>query len=263
MQKTNADKKNRTVWALMHVTHEDMGSFEFYLRALGIRPVPLMACTTDIAALNPTEADLVLVMGGPMGVYEACSRKHLTDEIKFIEKRIAAGLPTLGVCLGSQIIANALGAKVYKGPQGKEIGWYPVSINDAGMRTPLRHLDKAETIVAHWHGDTFDLPQGAKLLASSDKYQNQAYSYGENILGIQFHPEVTEVKLERWYQNNKHEIDEVGTSIEALRADAHRNGEILKQQNRIFFTEWLAQVAPHFLEKHPNLMPEEQMALQA
>lgn len=242
--------RNTKVWALMHVSHEDLGSFEFTLRDFGIKPVPIMARQADIAALDPAEPDLVIIMGGPMGVYEANQYPHLHQEIRFAERRIALNKPILGVCLGAQIMAKALGARVFRGPQGKEIGWNPVSVNAEGMRTPLKYLDQSECVCAHWHGDTFDLPQGSTLLASSDRYQNQAFSYGDNVLGLQFHPEVTETKLERWYARLIADITKAGKSVEGLRADAHRHGETLKAQNRLFFTEWLGIVAPHLLAKH-------------
>lgn len=233
----------------MHVTQEDLGSFDFTLRNYGIKAVPVMPCQSCIKHLDPAEADLVIVMGGPMGVYEADENPHLHDEVQFIQQRIALDKPTLGVCLGSQIIARALGARVYKGRQGKEIGFHPVSVNEAGMRTPLKYLDASETTVAHWHGDTFDLPEGATLLASSNRYAHQAFSYGNNTLAIQFHPEVTEVKLERWYARLPADIAEVGTSVPELRAAAHRHGAQLQQNAALFFTEWVGQVAPHLLSK--------------
>ncbi len=245
--------KNKKVWAIMHVTHEDMGSFEFFLRAFGIRPIPMLARNTDIAALDPSEPDLVLMLGGPMGVYEADNFPHLHHEIRFAEQRIASGKPMLGICLGSQIIAKALGANIYKGPKGQEIGWLDVNVTEAGMHTPVRYFDKAEGPVMHWHGDTFDLPNGATRLASSALYENQAYAYENNVLALQFHPEVTELKLERWYASGKHDMDEAKTNPETIRADAQRYGDALRQRNRLFFTEWLAQTCPHLLEKHPRL----------
>lgn len=250
---TGKNQQKPKVWAIMHATHEDMGSFEFFLRSYGIRPTPFLAKNTDIEALDPAEADLVLLMGGPMGVYEAESFPHLHHEVRFIERRIAAGKPTLGICLGSQIIAKALGADVYKGPKGKEVGWYDVSITEAGLSTPLKYFDKMEGPVMQWHGDTFDLPAGATRLATSDKYENQAFSYENHVLALQFHPEVTELKLERWYTSDPGDMAEVGTDAETIRSMAHKHGDTLRQRNRLFFTEWLGTVAPHLTTKHPRL----------
>lgn len=237
------------VWAFVHVSHEDLGSFEHVLRNFGIRPRTFLTGTCDIECLDPEEADLVIIMGGPMGVYEANQYPHLHHEIRFAEQRMALGKPLLGVCLGSQIMAKALGAKVYKGAQGKEIGWNAVSMNAHGLRTPLKYLDKSECTVAHWHGDTFDLPANTTLLGSSDRYQNQAFSYGGNALALQFHPEVTEVKLERWYARLIGDIHEAGKTVDSMRSEAHQYGDALKRQSRQFFCEWLSEVAPQLLVK--------------
>jgi GMP synthase (glutamine-hydrolysing) len=159
------------------------------------------------------------------------------------------GKPVIGICLGSQIIAKALGANVYKGQAGKEIGWHNVHMTEAGAQTPLKYFDAGVGPVMQWHGDTFDLPDGAVLLASSACYPHQAFSYGDHVLAVQFHPEVTELKLERWYENQRHEIAEMNLCVNALRADAHLHGDALKQRNRKFLTEWIDTVAPHLLEK--------------
>ncbi len=249
MGQHNPTNEERKVWAFVHVSHEDLGSFEHVLRGYGIRPRTFLSGTCDIECLDPAEADLAIIMGGPMGVYEADQYPALHHEIRFAETRLALGKPLLGICLGSQIMAKALGSKVYKGPQGKEIGWNPVSVNVQGMRTPLKYLDQSECTCAHWHGDTFDLPQGAELLASSDKYQNQAFSFGDAALALQFHPEVTEVKLERWYARLLADIHEAGKTVDEMRTEAHRYADQLKNQNRLFFTEWLDNVAPGLLAK--------------
>lgn len=244
------DKQVNTkkVWAILHATHEDLGSFETILRSYRVHPRILRAQDTDIAALDPVEADLVFIMGGGMGVYEADAHPHLRDEIDFVQKRIAAGKPLIGVCLGSQIMAAALGAKVYKGKKGKEIGWYDVHITPAA-NGPLRHLDAAQGPVMHWHGDTFDLPDGAVRLASSALYENQAFAVGDHALALQFHPEVTELKLERWYDRHASEMAEEGISAQTLRDAAHAHAASLRQRNRRFLTEWLGRAAPHLLVK--------------
>jgi GMP synthase (glutamine-hydrolysing) len=247
----NTDPK---VWAFVHVTHEDLGSFEHVLRGYGIRPRTFLTGTCDIECLDPAEPDLVIIMGGPMGVYEANTYPHIHHEVRFAEARMALGKPILGVCLGSQIMAKALGARVFRAPQGKEIGWHPVKMNDEGLRTPLKYLDAGECTCAHWHGDTFDLPAGATLLASSDKFEHQAFSFGPNALALQFHPEVTEVKLERWYARLVQDIHEAGYTVDGLRTQAHRFGDLLKNQNRQFFTEWMDRVAPGLLVKRHNAL---------
>ena len=148
--------------------------------------------------IDPLCPDLLVVMGGPVGVYQADDYPFLKQEIEILEKRIAADLPTIGSCLGSQLIAAALGEKVYVGEQGKEVGWKPLKVTGAGMETPAKVLDGTQTNMFHWHGDTFDLPKGAQLLAKTDQYENQIFSFGQNTLGLQCHPEVQKNQLNEW-----------------------------------------------------------------
>jgi GMP synthase (glutamine-hydrolysing) len=124
----------------------------------------------------------------------------------------------LGICLGAQLIARALGAKVYPGP-AKEIGWSALRLTDAGRQGPLAAL--ADVPVLHWHGDTFDLPGGAARLASTDLCANQAFAVGRQVLAFQFHPEATEVGFERWLIGHACEIAGTpGVSPQGLRAQA-------------------------------------------
>ncbi|MGH6794582.1 MAG: glutamine amidotransferase, partial [Methylocella sp.] len=171
--------------AIRHVHFEDLGTFEEPLTRAGYK-----LRYYDVGRRNlpdPLAPDLVIVLGAPVGAYEEDKYPFLRDEIDLVTARCRAGRPTFGICLGAQLVARALGARVY--PSGiKEIGWGPVDLTDAASTTPLRHL--ARTPVLHWHGDTFDLPQGAVRLASTAKCRNQAFCVGSNILGVQFHPEV-------------------------------------------------------------------------
>lgn len=231
---------------ILHVEHEDMGSFEHVLHNHGIMAEIVYAPCCDISALDPHDGDILVLMGGPMSVNDAPDIPWLAHEIELVKQRIAANLPILGICLGSQIIAKALGAEIHTGPQGKEIGWMPIQVNEAGLNTPLRHLDGDHTSMFHWHGDTFDVPQGATLLASSPLYRNQAYAYGDNVLALQCHPEITEAKLERWYKKGEAQLIEVGKNVQDMRLNAQAFGPRLQAQNHAFFEEWLRAVAPQF-----------------
>jgi GMP synthase (glutamine-hydrolysing) len=132
---------------------------------------------------------------------------------------------------------------VFPGPAGKEIGWAPLTLTDAGRQSCMAHLAPHLTDVLHWHGDTFDLPDGALRLASTKAYANQAFSFGKAALALQFHPEVTAAGLERWYVGHACEIAATqGISVTQLRQDARRCAAKLEKQGALCFREWLSQL---------------------
>jgi GMP synthase (glutamine-hydrolysing) len=133
----------------------------------------------------------LIVMGGPMGVYQTDRYPWLRDEMRLIEDAMKLNLPVLGVCLGAQILAAALGAKVERNPAGKEIGWHPIRLSDSAKDDRLMRGLPATMTPFHWHGDVFDLPRGAISLASSEKTPCQAFRHGDKTYGFQFHFEVT------------------------------------------------------------------------
>ncbi len=143
------------------------------------------------------EARAIVILGGPMGVYESDRFPHLADEIALAADALARDVPILGVCLGSQILAAAAGGRVYRGPE-REIGWFPVTLSPEGRIDPVVGALPAETVVFHWHGDTFDLPKGGVLLASSRLYAHQAFRLGRCAYGVQFHPEITPEMVDLW-----------------------------------------------------------------
>jgi len=150
--------------------------------------------------------DMLVVMGGPMGVYEYEKYSWLKDEQDFIKKAIDADKYVLGICLGSQLIAAALGAKVY--PSGKqEIGWFKIDLTEEGNQRWGSFDPENRWVVLHWHGDTFDLPEGAKLLASSEATKHQAYAIGDKVLALQFHLEATPVTAGGMINIFKDELD--------------------------------------------------------
>ena len=134
--------------------------------------------------------DLLVVMGGPMSVHEEGQYPWLAAEKSFIREAVESGKKVLGICLGAQLLAYALGAKVYANLQ-KEIGWYPVNLTPAGRKSRAFHKFPSVFTTFHWHGDTFDLPPEAEWLASSEASRNQAFQYGQNVFGLQFHLEVS------------------------------------------------------------------------
>lgn len=164
------------------------------------------------------QADLVVVMGGPMGVYQADRYPFLHDELRVLRDRLVRDAPTVGVCLGAQLLAAAAGSRVYKGPQGVELGVFPVMLTDAGMTDPIFTALPRTTEVAHWHGDTFDPVPGGVLLASSDRYAWQAFRVGR-AYGVQFHPELDAETFGRWLDDAPDDVHASGRYVEALRQD--------------------------------------------
>lgn len=241
---------NREVLAVRHVYFEDLGSFE---RVLGDRGRPVRYVDVGFArigALNPLSASLMVILGGPINAVDDARYPTLTPLAGMIEKRIAAGLPTLGICLGAQLIARVLGARVYAGPR-PEIGWTPLTLTPAGHASPLAHLDAASTSMLHWHGDTFDLPDGATRLASTALCENQAFAWGENVLGLQCHPEVRADRFEPWLIGHASEIVSAGVDVNALRADTARHGPQLEAQASRMFGEWLDTVDARMAARQP------------
>src|SRR5271166_1735480 len=129
----------KTALAIRHVPFEDLGTFESVLAAKGFQLSYADCCVDDIASMDPVAPDLLVVLGGPIGAYEDDIYPALRDELKVLEERLRANRPTMGICLGSQLIARTLGARVYRNPQ-KEIGWAPLSLTATGRQSPLRHL---------------------------------------------------------------------------------------------------------------------------
>jgi len=225
----------KTLLAIRHVAFEDLGGFEAPLAEAGyaIR-------YTDMgldAAADFGDPDVLVVLGGPIGAYEDGSYPWLKDEIAFIAHRLEAQKPTLGICLGAQLMARALGARVYPGA-AKEIGWKSLSLTqgDTGLLAPL-----ADHPVLHWHGDTFDLPEDAVLLASTDICPNQAFSLGRHGLAFQFHPEARAQGFERWLVGHACEIATTpGVSVTGLRADTARLASAALTKGQQVLRDWLA-----------------------
>ena len=223
--------------ALRHVAFEDLGLLGGVLAQRGHAVTYVDVPVADLADFDPLAADLLVVLGGPIGVYENHLYPFLDAETALLERRLAAGRPTLGICLGSQLIAKALGARVY--PSGvKEIGWAPVTLTAEGRGSPLRHLES--TPVLHWHGDTFDLPAGALRLASTAACANQAFSVGRTALALQFHAEAAGRALETWFVGHTGEIAATpGISVPQLRADTLRCTPAVTRAGAACFEEWL------------------------
>lgn len=225
----------RQAIAIRHLAFEDLGLLGPLLEAKGFAIRYIDAGLEPIDAAEVAGTDLLVVLGGPIGAYEDDKYPFLTPELRAIQRRLEADRPTLGICLGAQLMARALGARVYPGP-AKEIGFAGLSLSDAGRRSCLVHLGNGP--VLHWHGDTFDLPAGATNLASTRICENQAFSIGRS-LALQFHAEVDSRRLEAWLIGHTVEIGAAGLSVTELRADAARVGAGLLARGRAAMQAWL------------------------
>ena len=231
----------RLAIAIRHVACEDLGNLAPVLRQRGLTVRYVEAGADDLEKLNPLAPEVLIVLGGPIGAYEEDRYPFLTDELRLPERRLAADLPTLGICLGAQLMARALGAKVYAGPD-KEIGWAPLELSDAGSRSCLAPLGERRVDVLHWHGDTFDLPSGAIHLALTSAYENQAFAWGTRALALQFHAEVRARDLERWLISHAYEIEYTpGLSVRQLRQDTQSRAPRLQTRAACCWQTWLNQ----------------------
>ena len=222
--------------ALRHVHFEDLGTLEPVLREIGYNVRYVEAATDDLRAPDLDQPDILFVLGGPVSAYDEALYPFLTDELALIERRLSSGLPIVGICLGAQLMARALGARVYASGV-KEIAWSTLTLTEAAQQGPLRHL--ADTPVLHWHGDTFDLPEGALHLASTPLCRNQAFSVGANALGLQFHIELAGADIEHWLVGHAVEIASAGASVTALRADTKAFATACAAKARQCLADWL------------------------
>ncbi|MFI0980985.1 glutamine amidotransferase [Streptomyces sp. NPDC021093] len=223
--------------AIRHVAFEDLGSFEQVLRERGIGTTYVDAGQGRLLErVERRSPRLLVVLGGPIGAGETDAYPFLEEEVALIRARLSRGEPVLGICLGAQLIAAALGAKVYPA-EAKEIGWGSVELSAAGTGSPVAELT---TPVLHWHGDTFDLPAGATHLASTPVCRNQAFAVGRSTLGLQFHVEVLGAAIESWLIGHAHEIAQAaGVSVKEIRADTQRHAGLLESRSRRFLNRWL------------------------
>lgn len=229
--------------AIRHIACEDLAGFG-----------PLLAdrfCELDTldmdapAALETLEeaadADLVIALGGPMGVYDADRYPFLKREIEILAGRLRSGQPTLGICLGAQLMAAAAGAPVYPGGR-QEVGWYPIRFEPEAAADPvLGELVSGSDLFFHWHGDTFDLPAGSRPLGASERFARQGFALGRHAIALQFHAEITPEALEGWLAVYEAGLQPGAGVMSAadLREGARRHGASLAARGRAFLERWL------------------------
>ena len=229
----------RTAVAIRHVHFEDLGLFGPALARAGYEVRYHEAGVDALRELEPVRTDLVIVLGGPVGAHEDGKYPFLREEVGFLERRLTAARPTIGICLGAQLMARALGARVHPGPE-KEIGFAPVALTGEGRASCLAAFDG--TPVLHWHGDAFELPGGAVRLASTRACENQAFAYGRNAIGFQFHPEAGGGGFERWLIGHTFELAQAGVDVPTLRAAHEALAPDLGRRADACLAAWLDQV---------------------
>ncbi|WP_408590446.1 glutamine amidotransferase [Novosphingobium sp.] len=220
---------------IRHVPHEGVAGYREPIEAAGYQVDRIDVSDPGFGCIDLREPDLLIMMGGPMGVYETDRHPWIACQMRRLALRLEADRPTLGVCFGAQMVAAALGARVFPGG-AKEVGFHPVTVHDT--QGPLRHV--ADTPVLHWHGDTFTLPHNVELLASSHVYDHQAFRRGANLLALQFHAEMGEdPRFDAWIEQSPDDVEAAGHTPDSLREAHAAHGARAAAAGRAMIAEWL------------------------
>ncbi len=224
------------VVVVRHVAFEDLGVIADVVGERGMDVHVLEAGVDPVDVQEVLGADLLVVLGGPIGVGDVGRYPFLADEMDAIGARLESGGATFGVCLGAQLMAAALGARV--APTGRhEIGWSPLGLTAAGEDSVLAPLGGVP--VLHWHGDQFEIPAGARRLAETPGFPNQAFDLGPRVLGLQFHLEARPERIESWLVGHAVELAAAGVDPRDLRAQARGVGSRLPEVARAVVHAWL------------------------
>jgi len=222
--------------AIRHVAFEDLGLLGPLLRARGYEVRYHDAGIDPFGRETLLAPDLVVVLGGPIGVYEGAVYPFIAGEIAAIEARLDAEKPMLGICLGAQMMAAALGARVAPGPI-KKIGFAPVTLTSAGETSVLAPLGNAP--VLHWHGDNCALPTGCEPLAATANCPVQAFARRPSQLALQFHLETEPARFESWLVGHTVELGKAGIDPRDLRAQLHTLGPAARERGGKVLADWL------------------------
>jgi GMP synthase (glutamine-hydrolysing) len=227
---------------LQHAPNETLGTIEIALRNHQIEAKYIQTYSGQPVPGEMGDNAGLIVMGGPMGVYEQTTYPFLRDEMRLIENALVLGRPVLGVCLGSQLLAAALGAEVKKGKR-KELGWYAVRLSEAAPLDSVFSGVRSEFWPFHWHGDVFSLPKKAVGLASSEQTPYQAFRYGENAYGIMFHLEVTAEQISHMLADFADELREAGGDPGVIMAQNPRHLPVLREISGQVFDRWADKIS--------------------
>jgi GMP synthase (glutamine-hydrolysing) len=244
---TQGETVMKTVLALRHTPFEDLGTFEPQFRKMGFAVRYLDVGIQPLCAESPLDADIAVVLGGPVSARDIARYPYLGEEIAWLRARLIDDMPTLGIALGAHLIAIALGASIQ--PGARDIGWVPLAAGADVRAGYLRPLLEQDIRVMQWHEDSFGLPPNARHLAASAHNANQAFAWGRNCLALQFHPEPDVAKIERWLIAGGPEIARMpGFDIAGFRNDSERYGPTLRKAAQEFLFRWVRQLDSHPFE---------------
>jgi GMP synthase (glutamine-hydrolysing) len=231
------DARVKTLVALRHLAFEDLGLLAPLLAGLGWRIRYHDVGVDPLDGLDLGQVDLLAVLGGPIGAEDDDAYPFLRDEVQLVRERLATQRPMLGICLGAQLVARAMGARVQ--PMGaKEIGYAPVSLTGDGQRSPLAAIGTQP--VLHWHGDQFAMPQGVASLASTAACPHQAFCIGQHVMAWQFHLEVDAARIEQWLIGHAGELAQARVAPQRIREDARLHDVALQRTLAAVMQPWLA-----------------------
>jgi len=223
---------------LQHIDCEDLGTIEQAMIHRGISYRYVRLFDGDPLPEDIKNYSGLIILGGPMNVYEEDVYPYLKDEDILIKEAVKRRIPVLGICLGGQLIAKATGAKVNKGAK-KEIGWYDLLLTPGGKADKVFKNFPERLTVFQWHGDTFDIPSDATHLAGSVLFPNQAFRIGDNIYGLQFHLEVTQKMISRWMNEYKDELSSLDyIDPEKIIKDTDKHIKTLSQHAELFYNRF-------------------------
>lgn len=239
-----------TVCAIQHVPCETLGLIASVLKRQGLAVKLVRPFRGERIPRSLRGCAGLVVMGGPMGVYEQDQHPFLADEIRLLQRAVREAKPVLGVCLGSQLLAAALDAPVTPGRR-KEIGWHAVTLTSAASKDPLWRGLERRFVGYHWHGDVFELPRGAVSLARSDLTRNQAFRFGESAYGILFHLEVGAKMIARMTKTFRAELEQAGVAGADILGAATQHLPPLQEIGATVFSRWAELAAEGRAEAPP------------
>lgn len=232
--------KSLSILFIKHIDIEGPGTLSDFLDSKAVPYEIIDVSNGDALPSTPEEYKAIVILGGPMNVYEEDKYPFLKSEDELIKAALSKGVPMLGLCLGAQLIAKAAGARIGRSLE-KEIGWFKVDLTEKGLKDPLFNGFGSDLDVFQWHGDTFEIPDNGVHLASSEICLNQAFRYNSNVYGLQFHLEVTRDMIQEWLDAYSDEVSSMGDKVnkEEIVKRSEAFSEEYNNQAKVFYENFL------------------------